>query len=295
MSDSQNEAKLRHEFVGMMFAVTIGEVGLQTAPLVHTGCGVYFLPAYTHLILAAIVIAASWVGWTLSVAPGARNDVKKIFQWEFIVLLVDVALVICYFILVRTVNFAPGERPFIAPASTVAKWIAVIFALYFVWDIVTKIIIFRSAKRVYLETGTWNRQKKIWFRNNGTRMLPTILCCILGWATWRLTARADSVHAITADLALLCLVLFFRASKEWVSAQWLRVPHPRRLPNKRWARIASVACLLFFAISLVWTHYSLPLPNSLVTAITPKLGLQGSCPSNPLDIDRKPSGESEKH
>jgi hypothetical protein len=103
--DEGERAKLRHEFVGMMFALAIGEVGLQAASLVQAGNILHYLPAYSHLFLATIVIATSWVGWSLSWAPGGRADVTGIFQWEFVILLLDVALVIVYFILVRTINF----------------------------------------------------------------------------------------------------------------------------------------------------------------------------------------------
>jgi hypothetical protein len=116
---SDETPKLRHEFVGMMFAVTIGEVGLQAAALVHVGHPAQFLPAYFHLVLATIVVATSWVGWSLSVAPGARQDVGGVFQWEFIVLIVDVSLVITYFILVRTVDFGSEGSSHVDPASTV--------------------------------------------------------------------------------------------------------------------------------------------------------------------------------
>lgn len=96
--------KLRHEFVGMMFAVTIGEVGLQAAALVKVGHPWHFLPAYSHLLLATVVIAASFVGWSLSPAPGAQEDVRNVLHPEFLVLLLDVFLVIVYFILVRSVD-----------------------------------------------------------------------------------------------------------------------------------------------------------------------------------------------
>ena len=64
----------------------------------------HFLPFYSHLFLAAIVITSSWVGWTLSQAPGARRDVTGVFTWEFITLLLDVFLVVTYFIMVRTIG-----------------------------------------------------------------------------------------------------------------------------------------------------------------------------------------------
>lgn len=37
MNSERIEPTLRHEFVGMMFALTIGEVGLQAAALVKAG------------------------------------------------------------------------------------------------------------------------------------------------------------------------------------------------------------------------------------------------------------------
>ena len=137
---SDGDPKLRHEFVGMMFAITIGEVGLQVAALVQAGHLAHYLPAYGHLILATTMIAASWVGWSVSMAPGARQDVRRVFGWEFVVLLLDVSMVITYFILVRTVDFGKESSPRVAPASTVAGWVFGIFLLYLVWDVITKIV-----------------------------------------------------------------------------------------------------------------------------------------------------------
>ena|SRR5271157_6652220 len=138
---SDSDPKLRHEFVGMMFAVTIGEVGLQTASLIKAGHYLHYLPAYSHLILATVLIAASWVGWTRSPSPGARQDVGAIFSAEFLILLVDVALVILYFILVQAVDFSEGPGPSRASAAPEAFWLLWIFSLYLVWDVLTKIVV----------------------------------------------------------------------------------------------------------------------------------------------------------
>src|SRR5471032_1568578 len=125
--------KFRHEFVGMMFAITIGEIGLQSAALVQARHFLHFSPAYSHLILATFVVAASWVGWSQSLIPGARKDVEDIFSFAFVVLLLDMAMVVTYFILVRTVDFSPEGHRRIDQASTVAKWHALIFLLYVAW------------------------------------------------------------------------------------------------------------------------------------------------------------------
>ena len=50
MADIDRGPRLRHEFVGMMFAVTIGEVGLQVAGLVQAKHYVHYLPFYSHLL-----------------------------------------------------------------------------------------------------------------------------------------------------------------------------------------------------------------------------------------------------
>lgn len=43
---------------------------------------------------------------------GSRRpkDVDGIYQWEFVVLLIDVALVVIYFILVRTIDFTEAPH-----------------------------------------------------------------------------------------------------------------------------------------------------------------------------------------
>lgn len=252
MSDS--EPRLRHEFVGMMFAITIGEVGLQVAALVHAGHFLHYLPAYAHLFLATVMIATSWVGWSASRAPGARLDVTAIFQWEFVVLLLDVALVITYFILVRTVEVGKeGTAPRIGTPSTLAFWMLVIFTLYFVWDIVTKIIIY------------WRDKDKrgAWARKYGSRILPTIVCLILAYAIWQKPESPDLPHYLTADLALLSLVLLFRALKDLVYA--LIPKEGGGTIESRKIKIASLStalCALGLILGLLATHYSWPLPIS---------------------------------
>jgi hypothetical protein len=152
--EKETDPKLRHEFVGMMFAVTVAEIGLQVASLVRQTDFSFqlYLPAFSHLLLATIVIATSWVGWTLSQSPGARHDVSKIFEAEFVVLLIDVVLVICYFVLVRSVEFGKpeGEAKTVwsISAAPEARWVLYIFGLYFVWDFVTKVLIYRKDRAV---------------------------------------------------------------------------------------------------------------------------------------------------
>jgi hypothetical protein len=257
--ETKNEPKLRHEFVGMMFAVAIGEVGVQTASLVRAGNWVHFLPAYSHLFLTTIVITTSWVGWTLSPAPGARRDVRSIFNRDFLVLLVDVFLVIVYFILAKTVDVA-GEKDVQLNASARPEtlWILVIFGTYIFWDVLTKLL-------DYLEnrSETEGREKqsfKEWFKKYGIRMFPTIICFVTLIFAKPLFDRADSPHVLTADLALLSLVLLFRALKGLTKLA--------TEPNmaKGWLIFWTSLCLLGFGIGTKWT-YSWPMFKSIADQI----------------------------
>jgi len=241
-----------------MFALTIGEVGLQTARLVQAGHWVHFLPAYSHLVLATVMIAASWVGWTLSPSPGARQDVSGVLQPEFLVLLVDVILVIVYFIFVRAVDLTgEGTVRLNASAAPEALWIFVIFWLYLLWDFLTKVVL-------YLKKGREER----WFRKYGARILPTVTCLVLAWVTKRLIQTADPAHVPTADLALLALVLFFRASKELVSALLpTQQVSPAELRMRRVAAtLKTVLCILVMWVGIKWTR-SWPVPKYIAAQI----------------------------
>jgi hypothetical protein len=206
MADSRKDPKLRHEFVGMMFAVTIGEVGLQVASLVQAKHYIHFLPFYSRLLLATIVITSSWVGWSLSEAPGARRDVAGVFTWAFVTLLLDVFLVVTYFIIVRTIEVGKGTEPTrIDPPEKVAWLILIMFALYFIWDLITKICAYDKAR-----DGNW-------FRHCGLRMIPTCICVILALYIRSQLESIDLAHYLNADLALLTLALLFRSLKDIVS------------------------------------------------------------------------------
>lgn len=242
---AKSDPKLRHEFVGMMFAVTIAEVGLQAASLVKAGHWVHFLPAYSHLVMATVMIAASWVGWTLSPSPGARQDVSGVFQPEFLVLLVDVLLVICYFILVKAVDIT-GEQTIRLNASAApeAHWVIVIFWLYFFWDILTKMV-------VYGKRPGWE-----WWWGFGIRIVVTIFCLVLAYCIQSHVANADPAHVLTADAALLSLVLLFRALKAVASAFWPTQPHASDAKAQRLKKLAigwTVVCLLGCIVFVMWT------------------------------------------
>lgn len=277
---SDGDPKLRHEFVGMMFAITIGEVGLQVAAVVQAGHLAHYLPAYGHLILATTMIAASWVGWSVSIAPGARQDVRGVFQWAFVVLLLDVSMVITYFILVRTVDFEKESSPRIAPASTVAGWVFAIFLLYLVWDLITKIV---------MNPGKLDRQ---WVRFQGSRMIPTIVCFIISLIVWWRVKSADIPHWLSEDFALFWLALLFRAAKEFMSNSFPRQETSESFFRRTKASIVwTVVCACGLAVGIVATTNSwrLPLPAHVIEEINKPVPEMNKASDNP----QKPSTTEE--
>lgn len=239
---------LRHDFVGMMYAGALSEVGLQAAALVKVGHPGHFLPGYSHLLLATVVIATSFVGWSVSL-EWAQDGMPKVFQPEFLVLLLDVSLVIIYIILVRSVEFVvEGRPPSIAPAKRLAFWIELIFVLYLMWDVVMG---FAYRKSISC---------RVWF---GEFVVPTVVCFGLSLLAKCLVKGADCSHLITADFALLSLVLLFRALKD-LGAALSRNQAPR---IKRRAAVASLVCSVLLLVGLLLTACPLQLPSRMVTAI----------------------------
>jgi hypothetical protein len=124
-------------------------------------------------------------------------------------------------ILVRTIDFGKEPTPpRTDPASTVAFWVFLIFIQYLLWDCLTKGII-------YLR-----KPEGQWWRHYASRMLPTLVCLFLALFIWREVQTADVAHRLTADFALLCLVLCFRAGKELVSAWLPKETLSMKLPGK---------------------------------------------------------------
>jgi len=263
--------QLRHEFVGMMFAVTIGEVGLQTAALVQAGQSWQYLPAWTHLILATAVIATSWVGWSLSQAIIPKQDVRGIFQWQFIVLVLDVCLVIMYFILVRTVDFGKDHGvPRIDPASKVALIVVWIFWVYIVWDVITKVVMYWLNRREHGQN---------WLRDDALRISPTLVCLLCAYWVLHSARMADVPHWICVDLASFSLFFLFRALKDVVSAAWPKKDSPPR--SVSWAIFWSTVCIAGVVLGSLATQrrWSLPLPQAAIADLNAPMRSASELPS----------------
>ncbi len=212
------EPRLRFGFVEMLFALTAAEIDIQASDLVkYVGVNTAVLPAYTHLFVATTLVTTSWVGWLKSKAPGNRLDVERVFSWPFVVLLLDVFLVVCYFIIVRGLDVkGSGESIVTATPSDDNEtfWLMVVFGGYFLWDVLTKALIGYAdeQRKTLLER---LRSGRLW-----DRAWISTVCLLFTVVMWRIMRGFTTAWSvIAADGALVALILLFRALKE-KSRRW---------------------------------------------------------------------------
>ncbi len=213
MAENGNKATLRIAFVEMLFALAIAEIAIQVANLATQGSsGVSYLAAYAHLTLAGLIIATSWVGWSKSSAPGAEASLESVFGPAFPVLLVDVLLVVFYYIIVKGVDTSVGVSNELLSNPSAANetlWVMRIFAVYLLWDIITKILV-KSPTHPGLQFISRCLHKDL-----GFRVLLTAICFLLSIAVFYLLGgRTDVRGVLLTDGALVALVFLFRALKQ---------------------------------------------------------------------------------
>lgn len=188
----------------MMFSLAAAEIGIQAAELSKLdlwskGRMWHALPAIVHLLVAAFIISASWVGWRRSTASLGIHDVTDVLSLPFFILMLDVLLVVVYFIFVKSVRIEDSNGVPIVEVSARKDcfWILIVFGGYFAWDVLTK------------------------FRTPGflLRTSVSFTCWLLaGVCWWHLAEVTDRWRIIVTDLALLSLLLLFRAGKDCVTA-----------------------------------------------------------------------------
>jgi len=161
-------------------------------------------------------VAMSWVGWSHSKAPGNLERVNKIFGWPFVVLSMDVALVILYFIIVRGAEVPAGD-PATDPkykipspsAEYAAFWVFIVFVGYLCWNVVTQIVM---GKKLNPHNPQWYQT---WW--------STAIFCGASLSIWYFFKGTVGQHKVAeVKVGLLFLMADFRAVKEnhfgWIIA-----------------------------------------------------------------------------
>ncbi|HBR55366.1 MAG TPA: hypothetical protein DEA82_14740 [Flavobacteriaceae bacterium] len=202
-----NTNRLRFDFIGMAFALALGQVGLEIGDFYSNNQSIFKHPyVFTQLLLGTYIIAASWVGWNKSASKGHLDPIVNTFGKPFVVLLLDLLMVICYFILVKGV-----EKPYLEEELKISGlfelfWSLVIIGLYFLWDIVTKLINFNSEKFILkLDTKS--------FFARGYQAVICFVLLLIPFITIKYSIVADD-NAVLIDIYILSVFILFRGLKE---------------------------------------------------------------------------------
>lgn len=199
-NQDQSKTQLHLIFVEMVFALAIGQIAVDFSKLINyqlmsTQTLWAVVPAYSHLLLAAVVISTSWVGWHNSRFCGTQ--IKDVFSLDYVELAFDIALVVMYFILARAVEIPGSLSDSLSPnASFETKAVAIIITTYMFWDLIS--------------CRTKPEDKKI-----TQRLWVSVCCTIISWVlVWQGIGGAGTVRAVLfADFCLIALILTFRAMK----------------------------------------------------------------------------------
>lgn len=276
MGDDKNQEEslgLRHAFVAMLFALTAGQIAISTADLYVIWKHADELPPtfyapVAHLFLALLIVLTSWVGWSVkslkkqSVAtpkpkPPEESEeperLKHPFGWPFIVLLIDVLLVVTYFVIVREVEITEvyqgqpaiagqpvGEYSVMKQIGDVsalgeARLVVFMFFLYFLWDVVHDKIMRKFPLRVAAFAS----------------VVSLIAASSVLFALWRWRSDSPTVLSVVCgDLALVGVVMGFRALKgsEKPLAEMLKVqsaPHTFKKRDFTWGWWLALSIIVF--------------------------------------------------
>jgi hypothetical protein len=258
MSERQTVDPLREAFVGMLFALAIAQIGVNAAAVIAASAPpVSAQPASqfaatAHLLVALLLIACSWVGWRQSVSPGITEELTGVFQRSFVGLLLDVILVVLYFIIVQRaeINTITGQIA-VEPTSArpEAAGLLWVFAVYIGWDLLTDVL---SHGRIPSDI-RWFSRKTV--AAAVVSIFASALCLVLVFLVFLAAANAKSVPKVIAlDVALAATILLFRSlkpvekllSKHFGVSDWPAFSKPRKTSTAQiaWGWICSVVYVL---------------------------------------------------
>ncbi len=209
----KGEDALRLTFVEMLFALAVAQVAIGAADIVEYGKLDGSAPAaISHLSLALLVIAMSWVGWQKSPSPGMKELVQRVASITFVGLVLDVLLVVAYFVVSRNSEVANHNGiPSLAAASVrpEAFWMCVIFGMYFLWDLVADVF----SENCIPVKGLIERVKLV-PRLVFASTFCSLLCLLLSFSVYYFPRHDVSTwQVVSLDIALMCVVFAFRLLK----------------------------------------------------------------------------------
>jgi hypothetical protein len=204
-----------------------------------------WVAAASHLTLALLVIATSWIGWSKS--SSATRGVDGFFDWDFPAWVVDVLLVILYFSLVCSVEVKGSfdDRKYVFEAPSVrpeAWWVLWLMIMYGVWDFLTKCVPSKAMRKVgdkkKKSSGAhqnWFRRAVAWFVRSMKHFVAcefaslvsigvalAIWFCVIPSVQSSTSPSCNPLEALAVDFALMALVVLFRIMKSFEGCPVLR-------------------------------------------------------------------------
>lgn len=148
-----NNRHLRFIFVGFLFSFVIREIALVAYQLVAAPNTLSHLPGMTHLVIALFATTMSWVYWARNINESSA-PLDSAFSSQFLLLLVDLALVVLYFFLASAAERPLPESglPGVASAVPESTILALVYLLYVFWDVFHDIVEKRG------EESLWRRE-----------------------------------------------------------------------------------------------------------------------------------------
>jgi hypothetical protein len=210
--ESPKDEQLHFGFIDFLFSLSVAQVAIKFSELISsaesTKTNIYDwanLPAYSHLALALLLITTSWIGWNKSHSSHKGTVFGSVWSFDFFELILDVLLVISYYVLVEHTDLL-NQRS--ASANPELLCIACVFILYFIWDIVSKFPTRADSKGSLFGYKPWKQ-----------RLLPSIICTVIAlgilFFRWRdPSSNPSTAYVLLTDASLAGLIISFRELKE---------------------------------------------------------------------------------
>ena len=197
----------------MLFALAVSQVAIYAADLVGIGAPLNDKwPACAHLGVGLVLIAASWLGWRQSQSPGMKDKVTFVCSLPFLGLLLDVLLVVLYFIVIRTVEIEQkaGATTLAVPSAIPESlWVLIVFAVYAVWDLIADVF-----SKDCIPKAPFRYRAFKYIRVAIVSVITSVVCLLLSYQSYCIaTTATDSTEILFLDGMLVAVILLFRILK----------------------------------------------------------------------------------
>lgn len=212
-------------FIDFLFAFVISKIfELSTT----TGLDA---SSYSHLIVAATVTVASWIGYRSS--NNRRSYKVAFFNLPLLQLSVELAHMYLYWLLAATVERVPtlstsSSSPSLLPESLL---LVAIFALYIAWDRIA-FLMRKSDHYPGLDLAGDRPGRRV------VTVFFFVLVCLFSGVVAILSPHSEPM-LVVGDVLLVAVVIGHRAAQNYVDAYWslTRKPIGRALEIvRRWGR-----------------------------------------------------------